>query len=74
MVSLYITTERTLEVGHLMSDHVHMLTLIPQNTQWHELLGFLKGKVLYQLHEHILEEERILRDNTSGQEGTMSQQ
>ncbi len=37
-------------------------------------MDFSKGKVASLSHEHILEEEKILQDNISGQEDIMSQQ
>ena len=36
--------ECTVEEGHLMSDHVHMLILIPPKYAVSQVVGFIKGK------------------------------
>ena len=37
-------TERRVEEGHLMSDHVHMLLSIPPKYAVSQVVGFIKGK------------------------------
>lgn len=41
---LAIQKECTIEEGHLMSDHVHMLVSIPPKYSVAQIVGFLKGK------------------------------
>jgi len=41
---LAVQKECTIEEGHLMSDHVHMLVSIPPKYSVAQIVGFLKGK------------------------------
>ena len=40
----YITVENGIIEGHLMSDHVHMLVMIPPKISISAFMGYLKGK------------------------------
>lgn len=41
---LALQKESQIEVGHLMSDHVHMLIAIPPKYAVSQVVGFIKGK------------------------------
>ena len=50
--------ECTIEEGHVMSDHVHMLISIPPKLAVSSVVGYLKGKSAIHVARHVLRRER----------------
>ncbi|MEI6806972.1 MAG: IS200/IS605 family transposase [Myxococcaceae bacterium] len=50
--------ECTIEEGHLMPDHVHMLISIPPKQSVSQVLGFLKGKSSIWIAQNISNKQR----------------
>lgn len=60
--------------GHMVQDHVHMLIKIPPKYSISEVVGYLKGKRLYQWLANFPHEKRTSMEKISGQEGMQFQQ
>jgi putative transposase len=50
--------ESTIEEGHLMPDHVHMLVSIPPKQSVAHVIGFLKGKSSIWIAQNIKNQRR----------------
>jgi putative transposase len=48
----------TIEEGHLMPDHVHMLISIPPKYAVAQVIGYIKGKSAIQIARQYLEKQR----------------
>jgi putative transposase len=50
--------ECTIEEGHIMPDHVHMLVSIPPKYKVSEIVGFIKGKSAIQIARQFMNREK----------------
>jgi len=50
--------ESSIEEGHLLPDHVHMLLSIPPKYSVAQVVGFIKGKSAIQIARRYLEKQR----------------
>jgi len=57
-----------------MADHIHILVSIPPKYSIAQIVGFIKGKVQYQLPETTWDEGKTLQARNFGQEDIMCQQ
>jgi putative transposase len=48
----------SIEEGHVMSDHVHMLISIPPKLSVSSVIGYIKGKSAIHVARHFLKRER----------------
>jgi putative transposase len=72
--SLAEQKESRIEEGHLMSDHVHMLISIPPKYEVSQVVGCIKGRVLFTWPEYTARLEGILWGSISGHVGILFQQ
>lgn len=50
--------ECTIEEGHILADHVHMLLSVPPKLAVSSVVGFMKGKSAIHVARHFLKRER----------------
>ena len=62
--------ESTIEEGHLLLDHVHMLIAIPPKYAVSQVIGYIKGKSAIHLARVSARRSVILLANTSGRGAT----
>lgn len=62
--------ECRIEEGHLMSDHVHMMILIPPKYSVSQVVGYIKGKSAIHLARCTVSGSGILLGSISGHVGT----
>ena len=58
--------------GHLMPEHVHIVSRFPPRHAVASVIGFLKGKSAIAIARQLAGRERISRANTSGRGGMRS--
>ena len=67
--SLAEQKECTVEEGHLMPDHVHLLLSIPPQYSVASVMGFIKGKSAIHIARVYVGRRRTLSGSTSGRVG-----